>query len=324
MHIIVTRRIIVCLAAVLLAITGFSLDNKWVDIDDGTSKVSRLTSAATVADFIQEAKLDIDEGEKIVPAAGASLQPGTEIQIVQAVPVTIVADGKTDQRILHVRTVAEALREANVALGNYDKVNQRLDASVHPGMVIQVKRVQVHSQVGEKEMPFQTEIILDDRLEKGLSRVVRPGQAGKVRVVQERVVVDEQIAQQRVGSKQIIQHPVPELVAMGNKTTISRDGQSISFARAMVLEATAYDPGPKSNGKWAGITAMGTKLRHGVVAVDPRVIPLGTRLYVDGYGFAIAEDTGGAIKGKRIDLLYPTHAKAMQYGRRQIKVYILD
>jgi 3D (Asp-Asp-Asp) domain-containing protein len=91
------------------------------------------------------------------------------------------------------------------------------------------------------------------------------------------------------------------------------------------MEATAYDPGPKSCGKWAsGYTATGAKAEKGIVAVDDRVIPMGTRMYIPGYGFALAADRGGAIKGMRIDLCYPTYAEAIQFGRRKVKVYLLD
>jgi 3D (Asp-Asp-Asp) domain-containing protein len=93
----------------------------------------------------------------------------------------------------------------------------------------------------------------------------------------------------------------------------------------MIMEATAYDPGPISCGKYAdGYTAIGMKAEKGVVAVDPRVIPMRTRLYVEGYGLAIAADTGGAIKGNRIDLCFPTYQEALRYGRRTVKVYLLD
>ena len=70
-------------------------------------------------------------------------------------------------------------------------------------------------------------------------------------------------------------------------------------------------------------TRLGTPLRYGVVAVDPKVIPLGTKLYIEGYGYAVAEDTGGAIKGNRIDLCFTSRAQADNFGRRNVKVYIL-
>ena len=65
-------------------------------------------------------------------------------------------------------------------------------------------------------------------------------------------------------------------------------------------------------------------MRRGLVATDPRIIPMGTRLYIEGYGYAIADDTGGAIRGHKIDLAVDTLAEAYQIGRRQMTVYILE
>ena len=90
------------------------------------------------------------------------------------------------------------------------------------------------------------------------------------------------------------------------------------------MEATAYAPDMISCGKTDGITAIGLRAGYGIVAVDRRVIPLGTRLYVEGYGPALAGDVGGAIRGNRIDLCYNTHAEAVRFGRRMVKVHILE
>jgi 3D (Asp-Asp-Asp) domain-containing protein len=93
----------------------------------------------------------------------------------------------------------------------------------------------------------------------------------------------------------------------------------------MFVEATAYNPGPRNYGGGVGNwTATGRLARRGVVAVDPSVIPLGTRVYVEGYGYALAADTGGMIKGLRIDLCYNTYQEAMQFGRHVVTVYLLD
>lgn len=88
--------------------------------------------------------------------------------------------------------------------------------------------------------------------------------------------------------------------------------------------ATAYDDTPASQGKWVGKTATGMKPRVGVIAVDPKIIPLKTKLYVEGYGECIAGDTGGDIKGKRLDLFFNTPSEVSKYGRRDVKVYIID
>ncbi len=93
------------------------------------------------------------------------------------------------------------------------------------------------------------------------------------------------------------------------------------YSKVIQMEATAYtteDPG-------CGLyTFRGSRLRKGLVAVDPNFIPLGTRLYVVGYGPALADDTGGDIKGNRIDLAYESRPEAFKFGRRMVTVYILD
>ncbi|MGE5453695.1 MAG: 3D domain-containing protein [Methylocystaceae bacterium] len=101
-------------------------------------------------------------------------------------------------------------------------------------------------------------------------------------------------------------------------TTPSRGGN-----RTLTMLATAYDPGPASNGKWAGISYLGNPLEYGIVAVDPNVIPLGSHLYIEGYGDGYAADTGGAIKGNRIDLCFNTYQEAMDFGMKNVQVTIL-
>lgn len=90
------------------------------------------------------------------------------------------------------------------------------------------------------------------------------------------------------------------------------------------MEATAYTDDKQSQGKWVGQTATGVKSQIGIVAVDPKVIPLGTRLYVEGYGPARAMDTGGAIKGNRIDVFLPNRGKCIEWGRKNIRVRVVE
>ena len=105
------------------------------------------------------------------------------------------------------------------------------------------------------------------------------------------------------------------------KDVIETSRGALRFHRKISMEATAYLP---SDGGGSGITATGMMARHGVVAVDPDVIPLGTRVYIPGYGLAIAADTGGAINGDRIDLCMEDYGDAIRFGRRDVEVYLLD
>lgn len=95
--------------------------------------------------------------------------------------------------------------------------------------------------------------------------------------------------------------------------------------RKLDLVTTAYDPGPGDNSRdWVGTTRSGSRARFGIVAVDPDLIPLGTRVYVEGYGPGLAADVGGAIKGRRMDLCFNSSSEARAWGRRRSRVWIVD
>lgn len=102
----------------------------------------------------------------------------------------------------------------------------------------------------------------------------------------------------------------------------------IEYTKQLDIVATAYAPGPHDNAQWGNKTHLGTQVRPGVVAVDPNVIPLGSLVYIqypDGRGeYAVAEDTGGAIKGNRIDIAKWTVNEAEDFGIQHVKVFVVD
>lgn len=115
------------------------------------------------------------------------------------------------------------------------------------------------------------------------------------------------------------------LAAKDKDIVLVGEGKPAPRQKVFHLNASAYSPDIRDCWPYSdGITALGLKAGYGVAAVDPRVIPLGTRIYVEGYGYAIASDLGGAIRGRKIDLCFDTHEEAKIYGRRMIKVYLLD
>lgn len=101
----------------------------------------------------------------------------------------------------------------------------------------------------------------------------------------------------------------------------SGDSEGSRYGRAMTMTASAYSAYDAGNSSY---TARGNLVHKGLVAVDPSVIPLGTRLYIPGYGYAVADDVGGAINGNRIDLAFDSHNEAMNFGVQRVTVYILD
>jgi 3D (Asp-Asp-Asp) domain-containing protein len=175
-----------------------------------------------------------------------------------------------------------------------------------------------------EQIPYPTLRKSSSELRGGTSKTVRAGVNGEKRVTYKvHYKGDAEVRREQVSDK-VTRHSVPEILAVGQRGSLPSRGY-FSGRRVFTMIATGYSPSPAENGgNRSGRTAIGLKIGHGVVAVDPRFIPLGSRLYIEGYGYAIAADTGGAIKGNRIDLGEDSYRKAQQVGRRQVKVHILD
>lgn len=108
------------------------------------------------------------------------------------------------------------------------------------------------------------------------------------------------------------------------QSLIGAEGTPSNYHRVLDMKATAYAPGTQDNGIWNQKTYVGSTVRKGVAAVDPKIIPMGTKLWVEGYGEALAVDQGSAIKGNRIDLAFDNREEALDYGIKTVKVYILN
>lgn len=247
--------------------------------------------------------------------------------------------------------VREFLRKEGVALNAMDRVYPGIAGGTFPGMFIKIVRVSMKKEKRRAPVPFKTVMQTNPRMLRSQKKIVNPGKAG----VEEQTVLtyfkNGLKVSSRVISKRVVQKPADRVVMMGtafavasryspaafkpvgkssedhlNKTVApaSEPSGELQFdaKKSMVLTATAYSPFCRGCSK-SGKTATGIKAKKGVVAVDPRVIPLGTKLYIPGYGYALAADTGGAIKGKRIDLCFNTRKEVSRFGRKKIKVYIL-
>jgi 3D (Asp-Asp-Asp) domain-containing protein len=177
------------------------------------------------------------------------------------------------------------------------------------------------------QIPYPTTERDDPTHPRGVATVVQPGRPGLARETGVQLARGGVAAVRKVYGEQVLRPPQPATVAVGTSTAfVHVNGQYYHYARSLTMVATAYDAGWASNGPWTGqATALGIPLQYGVVAVDPRVIPLGSRLYVQGYGLAVAADTGSAIQGDRIDLFFwnsPVDTAA--FGIRHLQVYVLD
>lgn len=183
-------------------------------------------------------------------------------------------------------------------------------------------RLRVEERVEKSAIPYGVRYEFSRTVGQGRLVKQQDGKDGEVRRIY-RVLFTNGKPSRKVLVRTERTEPMPALMLMGRAGYASSRGAYVRGA-VRTMHASAYDPSA-GRGKAATFrTATGLRAQYGVVAVDPRVIKLGTRVYVEGYGYAIAADTGGAIKGNRIDLCVPTRAEAMRFGRRQVRVHILQ
>jgi 3D (Asp-Asp-Asp) domain-containing protein len=288
------------------------------------------TRAATVNQFFAEQNIERAPEDALDVDPSSELVDGETIAYRAAVPVTVVIDGVSHTLRTSADTVGEALGQERVAFDAHDRLTPAAPDSISPGDTIRLEHVSSWVERVSKTVPAPTEHMISFRLAVGHVKVMQKGAPGE-REISYRVTRQSnrsQAPRRVVLAARILRQPHPRMIAtgIGDYSALAAFAErgfngTIRLAKAAIsMVATAYTANCSG---CSGTTATGQRAGHGIVAVDPQVIPLGSHLYIPGYGHAIAGDTGGAIHGNRVDLGFNSNADAMQFGRRSVTVYVL-
>ena len=313
--------LILLLVCIIGATIGFyHLTEKNITIVDGNKEFNIKTRSKTIEEVFIEEKVSLKPEDIVEPSLDTPIENGLEIQINRAKPITIISDGKEYEIITATKKVGDIIREAGIALGNIDKVLPYRESDIGNNKDIRIIRVTEEKVDKEEKIEYAIQRLPTKELDKGETKVVQRGETGlrnkEIKVTYE----DGKETRREIIKEEVIIKPRDEIIQVGVNDTITTSRGNTRFEKAMIVTATAYcygEPGVNNT------TSVGARLKRGVIAVDPKVIPYYTKLYVPGYGFGQALDTGGAIKGNKIDLAMDTKAETIKYGRRKIKIYIL-
>ncbi|HEY8322691.1 MAG TPA: 3D domain-containing protein [Candidatus Baltobacteraceae bacterium] len=242
--------------------------------------------------------------------------------------MTIVAGRTTTQLQSAADDVGALLEEQGVTLGAYDEVHPSLAARLTPNETVRVVRVANWTRTVRQPIAAKTVHRISLSLAPGRTKVLSAGTPGLRETMVRFTQRDGGRIAKNVVETRVLRSAKPRVIAEGvgeYDAFVRFEGRGLDktayVARAaLTMVATAYTANCYG---CSGITASGRPAGHGIVAVDPRVIRLGTRLYIPGYGYAVAGDTGGAIRGNRIDLGFNSLTDALRFGRRAVTVYRL-
>lgn len=268
------------------------------------------SKAFTIDEFLDEQQIKYCEDDYISRPVTTFIYDGISFKLKHATDFKVTADGKTKKYKTLCRTVGDALKDCGIKVGDADIVTPGLETEIGDDLEVVIQRVTSKQETVEEEVDFNTIEKDDASMEQGKSKVVTEGVKGKDKVTYEITYIDGVESDRKEIARETLTAAVDKVILNGTK--ISFNGKS--YSRKLVVKAYSYTGG--------GRTAMGTKARVGEIAVDPKVIPLGSRVYIEGVGARIAEDTGGNIKGNTIDIYMNSASECRKWGVRTVTIYI--
>lgn len=324
----------------------FSMRKTVVLSIDGNDRLL-MTYRKDVKSLLKTQNIIIGPKDKIMPDIDSLIKDGDRIDIKKAIQIHVIVDGKKITLNTSEATIAGALSAEGITYCNLDKIDPMPTEHPKEGMNVSITRVETKLVKEYQSIDFPTVIKKDNTLMNTVKKIAQEGKSGE-REITFRVMFENGVqVSKKIVQEIITVEPTERVLLQGTLTlSLSRGGEvskknssdtglketfslatpaDLSYNSVIKCVATAYSSQQPGIGT---IAASGKSVKrnpngYSTIAVDPRVIPIGTRVFVEGYGYATAEDTGGAIKGNKIDVYLHTVADCYNWGRRTVNVYIL-
>ncbi|MGW6253130.1 ubiquitin-like domain-containing protein [Peribacillus butanolivorans] len=296
--------------------------------DEETEEV--WSTADTVEEFLKEQDLEVNEKDKITPSKNTKMEANMEVAIDKAFSLKLVVGGNEKQVWSTSTTVADFLKQQGVKLNDLDRVEPGLVEKVEAKNTVNVIRIEKVTDVVEEPVDFAVITKKDDSLSKGKENIVKEGKDGLISKEYEVIKENGKEIKRKLLSEKVVNKKQDKVITVGTKTTVAQASRGASnvnstSGKEIYVSSTAYTASCKG---CSGVTSTGVNLKSNpdakIIAVDPSVIPMGSKVYVEGYGYAVAADKGGAIKGNRIDVFFSSKNDAYRWGVKKVKIRVLN
>lgn len=331
----------------LVAFAAADSVNK-VTITDGDKSFEVSTYCKTAEEILSENNISLSEGD----IAEFSLEDGVgTLSIKRSFQVHVTKGENTTTVSMTEGTVADALKLAGVTLSEYDLCNKNVDDVLSSQSYIDVISVEYETVTYEEEIPFTTKVEYSSKINSGEKKVTE-GQNGSKTVTVKQKIENGVVTSEEVISETVTKEATPKTTVIGTKKAVTataenktestgktvetvsglgtvkvdENGVPLSYSKSMTMRASAY------TSEKGAICSTGVAARTGYIAVNPNVIPYGTKMYIvanDGsyvYGYAVAADTGGFAKNNpyMVDLYFNSESECVNFGIRNVTIYFLD
>ena len=296
-------------------------------------KVMRVNAAGTVADALEKSGIDMEGADTTDLDPDTLLKKNMKINILRSFKIQLVVGGVKRTVDYAAGTVGDLLKRVNVDVGKYDVVKPGLSETLKRGSKVVVKRVSYETREEEKVIKYGTQTKETGILAQGVKRVARQGRDGTKTVTYEDKIVNGKVVSSKKVGEVVNVKAVDKVVVIGTRgatnvvtSNIQGSGAPTSYLKTFHGPATAY------TAKAGAKTASGAVARRGLVAVNPKQIPYGSKLYIvadDGtvYGYCTAADTGGFVtngSGTLVDLYMDSYGECTQWGKRNVTIYVIS
>jgi uncharacterized protein YabE (DUF348 family) len=325
-------------------ISLYFFENSMKDVKmtiNGTVYAAR-TIQNTVGEFIEDNDIPFDQNYDYITTplnAPLDMENTNSFVIMNAVPVKLVYDGFEEEIMTYKETIGALLEEYNIVLYENDRIDMYTpETRIVSDMVIRIVRVTKDVEVIRSPIPYKVKVVENPSIGQNEVNLINKGEYGE-HGLQLLITYENGVEVSRETIlNEVIKPVVNEVIERGTipVKTIPGTGETFLYSKMVVMEATAYtlDPaecgGKEPGDPLYGITRSGLPAERGLIAVDPSVIPLFTKVYIEtaeghfiDYGMSIAADTGSAIIGNRIDLFMEDKSEALLWGRRDVRVYFV-
>lgn len=319
-----------------------------VEIDYLGEKLVGYSTGGSVRDAVESAGITLTGAEDVTPPLASLVSEGTVITVEADCEITLTADGETITVISKASTVEELLKDMNIVLSEDDIVTPSLDTSLAECNEICVKRVEYKEETTTEIIDYGFVSEETSSLQSGTSKIKQYGIEGERTIVSKNKYVDGVLTESEIISDEVTREPQDQIKLIGTGYSYSApsyskpsggasvsnaagtftdaSGNKVSYVKKLTGTSTAYYAPP------GALTATGVPAYLGGVAVNPNVIPYGSKLYIVAsngsicYGYATAVDTGGALMSGSVlvDVYYPTYNQCVNWGRRNVTVYVLS